>query len=70
MSYLWVLLPAVQVFFAVHAYRNGKTGWIFIILFFPMAGVLIYFFAEYLPDLRHGTTVKDVSASLVKKFAP
>jgi hypothetical protein len=60
----------IQIFFAIHAYKNGRTGWIFIILFFPMAGVLIYFFAEFLPDMRHDRTMEHVSANLVKKLAP
>jgi hypothetical protein len=70
MNYLWSISIIFQVYFAVHAYRNGRTSWIFIILFFPMVGVLIYFFAEYLPDLRHGTSMEQVSVKLVKKFAP
>lgn len=70
MNFLWIVSLAVQVYFAVHAYRNGKAIWIFIILFFPLAGVLIYFFAEYLPEMRHGTNVEQVSAGVVKKFAP
>jgi hypothetical protein len=67
---LWGFWIVVEVFFAVHAYRNGRTGWIFIILFFPLAGVLIYFFAEFLPDMRHDRTMEHVSAKLVKKLAP
>ncbi len=43
-----------QVFFAVHAIRQGKPWWIFILFFFPGLGVLLYFFAEYLPSARTG----------------
>jgi hypothetical protein len=70
MNYLWGIWIVVDVFFAVHAYRNGRTGWIFIIFFFPVAGVLIYLFAEFIPDLQRGRTVEHVSANLVKKLAP
>ena len=44
-----------QVFFAVHAVRTGRDRyWIYILIFFPGVGSLIYFFTEYLPDLQHG----------------
>ena len=70
MTYLWSIGFVLQVFFAVHAYRNGRTGWIFFILFFPAAGMLVYFFAEFLPDLQRGRTMEHVSNNLVKKMAP
>lgn len=58
-----------QVFFAIHAIRTGRDRyWIFIIIFFPGAGCLIYFFAEYLPyiqqDGRMRTFKTQVSHSL------
>lgn len=51
-SLLGILTLAVQVFFAVHAYRIGRPFWIFLILFFPWVGSLIYFVVEYLPSVR------------------
>jgi hypothetical protein len=74
MYYLWSLpwgiSLVVQIFFAVHAYRRGNTYWIFIILFFPVAGVLVYFFVEYLPELRSGGGIERASAGLARKLAP
>jgi hypothetical protein len=50
MPIIGVLEIILQVYFAVHAGRTGRYGWIFIILFFPLVGSAIYFFVEYLPD--------------------
>jgi hypothetical protein len=47
-----------QIFFAVHAIKTGRHRWIFIILIFPVVGSLIYFFAEYLPDLQNEAALK------------
>ncbi len=44
----------VAIFFAVHAVRNGRANyWLFVLLGFPFLGSVIYFFAEYLPEMRH-----------------
>jgi hypothetical protein len=53
-SFIGLLLLAAQVFFAVHAVRQGKPLWLFILFFFPGLGVLVYLFAEYLPSVRGG----------------
>lgn len=47
-----LLVLIAQVITAVHAYRQGKFLWIALIVFVPVLGVLIYFFAEMLPSLR------------------
>lgn len=64
------LVVAMQIFFAVHCVRTGRTGWLFIILLFPGIGSVVYFFAEYLPDLRSGTTINNLSKNLVSKINP
>lgn len=48
----------VQIYFAIHAGRTGRYWWIFIILFFPLVGSLIYFFVEYLPERQLTPRVK------------
>lgn len=53
-SLWWLLSLAVQVFFAVHAVRNGKPWWLLILFFFPFVGSLVYLFVEYLPSRRSG----------------
>jgi len=65
-----ILVIAIQIFFGVHCVRSGRSGWLFIILFFPGIGSLVYFFAEYLPDLRSGRTMDNLSRHLVSKINP
>ena len=60
------LIPAI--FFAVHAVRTGRQMyWIMILIFAPFLGSVIYFFAEYLPEMRHSTVARK-SARVVKSI--
>ena len=52
--FIGLLLIAAQIYLAVHAYRRGKTNWIYFIAFVPLVGSGAYFFAEWLPEIeRH-----------------
>jgi len=45
---------AIALFFAVHAVRSRQnTYWLFILFSFPGLGSIVYFFAIYLPEIRH-----------------
>ncbi len=51
------LIPAI--FFGVHAVRTGRNMyWLMILLMAPFLGSVIYFFAEYLPEMRHSTVAR------------
>lgn len=63
-SPLVLLTLAAQIYFGIHAVRTGRTWWLFIILFFPGLGCLIYFLAEYLPEMRAGTRAKVVAGKV------
>ncbi|HLM69732.1 MAG TPA: PLDc N-terminal domain-containing protein, partial [Longimicrobium sp.] len=67
--YLALAMLAAQVFFAVHAVRQGKAWWLFILFFFPGVGVLVYFFAEYLPDMRSGG-LRSAGRKLARRLNP
>jgi hypothetical protein len=70
-SLLGVLSLAVSVYFAVHAYRNGRMFWIWILIVFQGIGPLIYFFAEYLPSMRAGRVDLDqVGRRVVERINP
>ena len=58
MPIIGVLELLFQIYFAVHAGKSGRYSWIFIILFFPVIGSLIYFFVEYLPELQMNNIAK------------
>lgn len=48
-----LLVPAIQVACAVHAYQHGKQQfWFWVILMFPIVGSAVYFISEVLPDWR------------------
>ncbi|MGE0085400.1 MAG: tetratricopeptide repeat protein [Desulfococcaceae bacterium] len=71
MPLLGLLSLIIQIYFAVHAVQNGKDRyWVYIIILFPGAGSLIYFFAEFLPDLRSGSGLKKTKSRLVKLIDP
>ena len=67
--YLALAVLAAQVFFAVHAIRQGKAWWLFILFFFPAVGVLVYFFAEYLPHMRTGG-LRSAGKQLARRLNP
>jgi hypothetical protein len=59
---------AIAVFFAVHAVRTGRQMyWIMILIIAPFLGSLVYFFAEYLPEVRHSSVARK-SARVVKSI--
>lgn len=44
----------VAVFFAIHALRSGRNMyWLFVLFSFPLLGSIVYFFVEYLPEMRY-----------------
>ena len=68
MPILGFLHIAVAIFFAIHAVRSGRQMyWIMILILAPFLGSLIYFFAEYLPEMRHSTVARK-SARVVKSI--
>lgn len=60
---------AAQIFFALHAIRQGKAWWILILFFFPGLGVLLYFIAEYLPSVRAGG-LRSAGRQLARRLNP
>jgi hypothetical protein len=51
-AYYGLLLLAIDVYLAVHAYNTGRERWIFIILFIPFAGALVYLIVAWMPDME------------------
>ena len=65
------LLFTIQVAFAIHAVRTGRElFWVFIIVFIPAIGCVIYFFTQILPDLEQSQVAKKAGDSLVKAIDP
>jgi hypothetical protein len=71
MSPLLLLSIVLQVVCCVHVVRTGRPiYWIFILLFFSYLAVLIYFFAEVLPDLRNGGGARRVARKVQATVDP
>ena len=67
---LGLLLLAAQITCGVHAYRNGSYLWIALIIFVPVIGVLIYFFAELLPSLRVDRRFQGAGTQMINTLQP
>jgi hypothetical protein len=65
-----IVVVALQVFFAIHCIRGGKPAWLFVILFFPFVGSLVYFFVEFLPEVRARGTVSSAARRVRDRINP
>lgn len=71
MPILFVLEILVQITLAIHVVRTGRQlYWLFIILFFPVLGSLVYFVAEVLPDLGRSRTARGAASSVQRALDP
>jgi len=71
MSILALVGILIQIFFAVHVVKTGRDRyWLWIIILFPGIGSLIYFFAEYIPDLLKNYRVQKFSSGIEKRLNP
>lgn len=71
MPVLALLGIMIQIFFAVHVIRTGRDRyWLWIIIVFPGIGSLIYFFAEFIPDLQRNYKMQKLSSGISKKLNP
>jgi hypothetical protein len=61
----------IAIYFAVHAMRTGRPWyWIMILLSFPLLGSAIYFFVEYMPDMRYSRGGRKVLAAVNNVIDP
>ncbi|MBL7766355.1 MAG: tetratricopeptide repeat protein [Chitinophagaceae bacterium] len=57
-DYYWIGI-ILQVVFIIHAIRTGRGNWIWLLIFLPVIGSLIYFVMEVWPSLQHKTGLSD-----------
>ncbi len=61
----------LQVLLAIHAARTGRMQpWLYIIIFLPGIGCLLYVLVELLPELMGGRTGRRVTAGVVQAANP
>jgi hypothetical protein len=69
MPILGALCGAIQACFALHALKTGRPYyWVFIILVFPVAGCVLYYFIEVYPTSRERTRARKAVRSFVRSF--
>jgi hypothetical protein len=71
MPLLAAISLAIQLFFVIHAYRSGAPRyWIFVILAFPVAGCVAYYFVEVFPGSREARSARKAMNGLAKSLDP
>ncbi|MBI2801290.1 MAG: tetratricopeptide repeat protein [Gammaproteobacteria bacterium] len=65
------LLLLFQIGFAIHAVRTGKDSiWLWIIVFVPGIGCLLYFVTQLLPEITGSRTLRKAKGRLVETVDP
>ncbi|HET6756908.1 MAG TPA: tetratricopeptide repeat protein [Burkholderiales bacterium] len=71
MPILGAICGAIQFCFAYHALKTGRPYyWVFIIIAFPIAGCVLYYFIEVFPTSRENRRAEKALRSLAKSFDP
>ncbi|QKJ28635.1 tetratricopeptide repeat protein [Mucilaginibacter mali] len=60
--YPYYLTIALQIICVIHCIKRGRQGWIWLIVFLPVVGSLVYIFMEILPSSRMRAPRIDVGA--------
>ncbi|HEX5094191.1 MAG TPA: tetratricopeptide repeat protein [Burkholderiales bacterium] len=61
----------IQMCFAFHALKTGRPyWWLFVIMGFPVAGCVLYYFVEVFPSSRESRRAEKAVRSIVKSFDP
>lgn len=50
----YYLIIVVQVLCILHALRSGRREWLYLLIFLPLLGCIIYFIRELLPEINRG----------------
>ena len=71
MQHLGWLVVLIQVVFAVHVIKTGRSfWWLWLIILMPGIGCLVYFIVEVLPDLHRSPTIRRVGSDIVTVVDP
>jgi len=53
--YIPVILQVIAI---IHALKTGRREWLYLLIFLPLIGAVVYFFMELLPELTQGRSLK------------
>jgi len=71
MPFLIVLSTLIQLLLIIHAMKTGRRDpWLWVILFFPGIGSVLYVFFELLPELRRTREGRAVANKILKAVDP
>jgi hypothetical protein len=72
MQFVLAILPYVlQLLCIIHIIRNGKnTFWIYILIFVPYVGGIVYLIVEILPSLGKKGSISSITDIVVTKIIP
>lgn len=71
MPALGVLLLIAQIACAVHVVRTGRQYfWLYIVIGMPGIGMLVYFFAEIMPELMQSRTARQAASGVARAINP
>jgi len=58
-EYYYIII-ALQVIMILHAFKTGRRQWLYLLIFLPLVGALVYFFMEIWPEISKGTFMPNV----------
>lgn len=65
------LITLIAIALAIHAYRTGRMNpWLWIIVFVPGLGSLLYVILELIPELVNSTKARRLKSGMVKTMDP
>ncbi|CAM4307920.1 hypothetical protein SAMN06265348_110254 [Pedobacter westerhofensis] len=64
-DYYYFIIP-VQVIIIIHALKTGRRQWLYLLIFLPLVGALVYLVMEIWPEISRGT----FKANLQRYFFP
>ncbi len=66
-----MIILGLQIGFGIHAYRTGRMNpWLWLIVFVPFVGCLLYFILELLPEWTGGTMARRLKREATETLDP
>jgi len=64
-NYYYYAIP-LQILTIIHALKTGRRDWLYLLIFLPLIGTVVYFYIELLPEISRGAFFNN----LQKYFLP
>lgn len=60
----YYLIIVAQIICILHALKTGRRDWLYLLIFLPAVGAIIYFIREMLPDITSGHFLQNLQRAL------